>query len=44
MVGEASFCIDDLAGVHSAPDEVARQEVPDYREVISGSMLIEDIV
>jgi hypothetical protein len=44
MIGELSFCINDLPGFHSALDEVARQVFLNYRGVTSGSMLIEEVI
>ena len=44
MIGELSFCINNLPGFHSALDEVERQEFLNYRGVTSGSMLIEEVI
>ena len=44
MMGELSFCINDLPGFHSALDEVARQVFLNYRGVTSGSMLMEEVI
>jgi hypothetical protein len=43
MIGELSFCINDLPGFHSALDEVERQVFLNYRGVTSGSMLIGEV-
>jgi hypothetical protein len=44
MIGESSFCINDLPGFHIALDEVARQVSSNYRGVTSCSMLLEEVI